>query len=410
MKSLRHPNIVKLVGVCWEDSLFACCLEFVENESLEDWLRRTAGGTPYDPSNQKKEKTQKKKDVLQTRCKRIFDGFDHTSEYDSSLLTDVDELEIRNAIATMDRIRASCSDWTPLLADDVTPFPHSIEGWCRFNQETKWGESLAILPQVNAPPSQVFAKYTEKEDATRDTDETSRIEVIYEDFTTRLEFVPVPMPSPLHDREMLYRGVYKKLADGGFIHISYDVDDERRPLSSGSRRMGISFAEWVRPLEGSDGKASEVYRCIRVQPNFGSIVGSMLNSMVTKKSAVNTAGPLVQLKEETERLLGEYEPQLGEDANGVQSLTWRGQLLNIATQCALGVQYLHQEQYWADEEKNEDGQIIPAGFRQCIIHRDLKPDNMLLTKDWQLKLTDFGEARAVNCGAPTPQTRAPRMK
>ena len=29
MKSLRHPNIVKLVGVCWEDSLFACCLEFV---------------------------------------------------------------------------------------------------------------------------------------------------------------------------------------------------------------------------------------------------------------------------------------------------------------------------------------------------------------------------------------------
>ena len=83
---------------------------------------------------------------------------------------------------------------------------------------------------------------------------------------------------------------------------------------------------------------------MRVQPNFGSIVGSMLNSMVTKKSGVNTAGPLVQLKEETERLLREYEPQLEENASGTQSLTWKGQLLNIATQFALGVQYLHQEQ------------------------------------------------------------------
>ena len=50
MKSLRHPNIVKLVGVCWKDSLFACCLEFVENGSLEDWLRRTAGGKAYNCS------------------------------------------------------------------------------------------------------------------------------------------------------------------------------------------------------------------------------------------------------------------------------------------------------------------------------------------------------------------------
>jgi serine/threonine protein kinase len=36
--------------------------------------------------------------------------------------------------------------------------------------------------------------------------------------------------------------------------------------------------------------------------------------------------------------------------------------------------------------------------QESVIHRDLKPDNMLLTRDWTLKLTDFGEARARNMG------------
>jgi len=50
-------------------------------------------------------------------------------------------------------------------------------------------------------------------------------------------------------------------------------------------------------------------------------------------------------------------------------LTWKGQLLNIAIECALGVQYLHQERYWAEEEVQEDGRVVAAGYRECIIHR-----------------------------------------
>ncbi|GMI19262.1 hypothetical protein TeGR_g715, partial [Tetraparma gracilis] len=40
MKNLSHPNVVKLVGVCWSEDMFACLLDFVENGSLEDWLRQ----------------------------------------------------------------------------------------------------------------------------------------------------------------------------------------------------------------------------------------------------------------------------------------------------------------------------------------------------------------------------------
>ena len=125
-------------------------------------------------------------------------------------------------------------------------------------------------------------------------------------------------------------------------------------------------------------------------------IASLLNGKAAKQRVAITAEPIVKLKVQVERLMAEYEPKLEENKEGVVGLTWKGQLLNIATQCALGVQYLHHEQYWAEEEVQEDGVVVEAGYRECIIHRDLKPDNMLLTKDWQLKLTDFGEARAVN--------------
>ena len=40
MKNLRHPNIVRLIGVCWDEFMLACLLEYVTNGSLEDHLRK----------------------------------------------------------------------------------------------------------------------------------------------------------------------------------------------------------------------------------------------------------------------------------------------------------------------------------------------------------------------------------
>eukprot|EP00520_Triparma_pacifica_P006010 CAMPEP_0118656516 /NCGR_PEP_ID=MMETSP0785-20121206/13529_1 /TAXON_ID=91992 /ORGANISM="Bolidomonas pacifica, Strain CCMP 1866" /LENGTH=882 /DNA_ID=CAMNT_0006549377 /DNA_START=68 /DNA_END=2713 /DNA_ORIENTATION=- len=40
MKSLRHPNVVRLIGVCWDDNMLACVLEYVPNGCLQDHLSR----------------------------------------------------------------------------------------------------------------------------------------------------------------------------------------------------------------------------------------------------------------------------------------------------------------------------------------------------------------------------------
>ena len=68
-----------------------------------------------------------------------------------------------------------------------------------------------------------------------------------------------------------------------------------------------------------------------------------------------------------------------------EKIGWKKKQLKWATEAALGCQYLHQKKYF-DEVENK--------WKDSIVKRDLKPDNILVTTNSVLKLTDFGEARA----------------
>jgi len=422
MKNLRHPNIVKLVGVCWDDSLFACCLEFVENGSLEEWLRRTAGGKAYDPSKEKKKKKKEEEEepanVIMPLAEVVFRGYDHDgNQYVEGEHTEEDKKQIASMTATMDRLCAECvgadishlaniSDdekvaeaakvgkWRPVAASDGGKLELGAKCWWQYNASGQFSEAFARI-QVSASPAQIFGLYVDERFGASSKEFGENSEIIESTGTRALNLLMSPkFMIGMSDRESLTRLVTKKI-DGGLIVCHYQVEDERKPVAKGAKRIWSEYCIIAREKEGSGGKVSDLLCMFRVDPKLGGLA-KYATKGAAKVLVGGAADPVIKLKRETERLLAEYEPVLEEDASGTQSLTWKGQLLNIATQCALGMQYLHHEQYWAEEDVNEDGEVVAAGYRECIIHRDLKPDNMLLTKDWKLKLTDFGEARAVN--------------
>jgi len=39
-KEMNHPNVIKLIGVCWDDMMLACVMEFMDGGSVETRLRK----------------------------------------------------------------------------------------------------------------------------------------------------------------------------------------------------------------------------------------------------------------------------------------------------------------------------------------------------------------------------------
>ena len=99
-------------------------------------------------------------------------------------------------------------------------------------------------------------------------------------------------------KEALIRGLHKRymggMAEGSedsFVDVCYSVNqDERAPAREGGARMACDFAVLVRPIEGSEGTQSEVWRSFKVRlnsrPKTGAGASRMLSGDKMDKFAV----------------------------------------------------------------------------------------------------------------------------
>ena len=324
MNSRRHPNVVKLVGVCWKDSLFACCLEFVENGSLEDWLRRTAGGKAYDSSKNKKQKSEPEK-VEMPLAETAFRGYDHDgSQYDEGEHTEEDKKQIATMTATMSRICSECvggnisgltkysedadeaeaaknGKWKPVATADGGELELGAKCWWQYNANKKFPEAFARI-QVTASPAQIFGLYTDQRfGGSNSKDFGDNTMVIESTGTAQLSFLLSPkFMIGTSDRESLTRAVRKKI-DVGWFTCHYQVEDERKPVAKGAKRIWSEYCIMAREKEGSGGKVSDLMCMFRVDPKMGGMA-----EYATKGGAKTLMGgaadPVIKLKREIERL------------------------------------------------------------------------------------------------------------
>jgi hypothetical protein len=343
--------VVKLVGVCWSEGLFACCLEFVENGSLEDWLRRTVGGKKYVAAKMPVIGKKKQTDAGPSEAEVAFLGFNHNNEYNPAEHTDLDKQmleEGKGIVAKSWNDRYNPSErWEEVLNEDGSKLDGGVTGFSKYDPITRCGYGVAHV-FINAKPSQVMARFR---DVRNSPVEKTRFEG--NTYTAGLYFSVVPSNIPtISDREVMYRTVYFKEDEYSFSSCGYSVEDERQLPAKDRVRIDSLFCFLVKEAGGSEGDKCEVWRLNRMDPKFGKGLG-FVNKIAASKATQYNAAPLVSLKRDVERLTQEYKPP----KHRVEELelTWKGGLWRMALEAALGIQYLHHHRYWSDGGKRHNG-------------------------------------------------------
>jgi serine/threonine protein kinase len=449
MKGLRHPNIVRLIGVCWDEKLVGCCLEYVSNGSLEDWLRsdfkrvrqnhRTAYGNAQsqisffdvEPSGKEEypsalrnsnmndlnffEKKMGSEDVLSPSLspedmklkkrhmkwgrmgfqEAIYTGWKPPLE-SAYLPEDVELVDKVHKIVT--EKHQSCLDGTDgwIKAAPLKSFKEELNGYTeeaassfhpyvRMVGGKKGIWEVLITYEVDMRPDQYIASQLHNSNNDEDNDIGSWIGVRNEFGYRNLFRGRLELPF-LQPRELIYKGVSKHLGKHHYAVAAESIDHPLAKDIPGVKR-GIMYpcGELYIPILND---VNVAYKTKVIRYNCAHMMLPGLLNLLGNAKFVMLSARYGVASPFNQKLV--VEKALADYRpllpNG---LSWNDQLIGIMNECASVMQYLHQARYYSEED---------GAYRECIIHRDLKPDNMLLTRGFSLKMADFGESRALEQG------------
>ncbi|GMI28795.1 hypothetical protein TeGR_g1842 [Tetraparma gracilis] len=388
MKNLSHPNVVKLVGVAWSENLMACCLEFAESGSLEHWLRLTAGGKKWAKEDVvDRSKEDEKRALIKASLEaKVFFGWnsenvDHSYPDQSKKKNKVIRMDISTS-AMLVTAKEGSSDEAPVsvcyrLSITNPKFTGVTAVLNKVAANTIAKINIAPLISTKEKVEKILAEYTRPE--------LSLAEVTFKGFDHHGDFNPAEHTDLDRAKKAEAEGLVEAWWRGGM-----------------NPKMG--WTELLKKDKSRLDHGMSGYYKYDAETRFGEAMAHCYVDATPKQA------PLEALKLSVERLLKEYKPP--EHVVESLELTWKGGLWRMALEAALGVQYLHHHRYWSDGGKRVNGVMNEveeeeAGWKESVIHRDLKPDNMLLTRDWTLKLTNFGEARAQNMDATMTSVGTP---
>ena len=404
MKHIRHPNIVKLIGVCWDEGLVGCCLEFVSNGTLEEWLRvdakrkleasrveaaKSAGRRYYEDQPEELTNEQNTVPVKIDLDQAIYSGWKPPSR---KMYTDEDLKLIKDCetiiMEAYDNCKGQKNGWVPIPLE-LTNLPsydaekaETFKSYVRVASGNLGRWDAVVTFEVEMRPEQFMAGQMH-EDNYEETADYKWLEPRCEGrYRNVYRFVyNLPFLTP---RELLFHGICARMDNGVYMNACESCTHDSYPITPALKRATLHKCGQIYfPIFDDDGVPVRTlvvrYNSADLRlPGLLNIVG---NDTFIKRSGAQIVTSPYEQKLLCERILDNYRPTLPE------GLKWKEHLVGILQECASVFQYLHNFRYYSDEEKK---------YCDCIIHRDLKPDNMLLTKGFSLKLADFGESRAAD--------------